>query len=487
MSKSLEEETKEEYVLELLCSEGDSRKINFIGDVCTIGTVSKVDVKLKHPDLLEFSLDYKNDLLRVVSGKVKINGEIITKEFKIHYPCIIDAADQLLRITKVAKDPKTAETQQEAQLKAVKQFITSQTVEQDIEDETPSDHTSDASGDTFSNEIKNQILSLGTPSERQEAWDCLNTSGMDIGGLPDLLDEDKKMISELCERMGLDADSNETDKELEPEMYSDEIRREQEEQEAAVNEQIVESVTEEKQHPANTEVADNDASFNVSRISIFEGIPYMPSEPEKEEDKEERVSAQSEANTLPEESTATNQVNNSEIVEESEINNQSILSTVAADNEMAVNEAANESVVTEILADSKDETANADGNTVTEEAVDENGDEAANELVDDNEVETTDIKQNEMKISHGKVEEEVPTQEIKPSEPAEETVEHPSTPKKATISLDVPSTPAPSTPGRSLRRASISQQIINQQKTQPEKKKKKKAGESKRKKQKTKK
>ncbi|KAH9387471.1 uncharacterized protein NEMAJ01_2367 [Nematocida major] len=229
--------TREEYGLELLCPDGAAKRVSFIGEVCTIGTGPTADVKLSHGDALECVLDYKNDVLRVVSGRVKINGEIVTSELKMHYPCIIEAAERLFRITKAVIPQERIEAKK------------TETPPQEEQEESEEDE----SGEESSSEEARIFSIEESIKEGHGQWE-----GVSLTELAEfqISEGTEKIISDFLERVDMDELSNGTDRELEPEMHSDDVRAQEEARGLR-----------EMQEEA-------EGAFNLSRISIFEGIPF---------------------------------------------------------------------------------------------------------------------------------------------------------------------------------------------------------------------
>ncbi|EIJ88838.1 hypothetical protein NEQG_00657, partial [Nematocida parisii ERTm3] len=193
----MEEHRAEEYSLELL-SDNDTKKVYFIGDVCTIGTSNKSDVKVSHTETLECVINYKQDSLRVITGKIKMNGEVITEQVRIHYPCIIEAANKLFRITKTVKDQKPDLTR----------FSKPENNSENNSDEY-SDNTTEYNTHTIKN--NDSILSDADINECQ-----LYTK------------EAMETISNFWGDIEFDSNDLYSDKELEPEMYSDTEQAEEE-------------------------------------------------------------------------------------------------------------------------------------------------------------------------------------------------------------------------------------------------------------------
>lgn len=454
MSKSLEEGgRREEYILELLSSEGNSKRVIFFGDACTIGTGSKVDVLLNHTEELKCIIDYKSDKLQVLEGRVKINGEIITEELKIHYPCIIEIAEQLFRITKVQKNTKEPETKKEAQLKAVKQYMEKITDGGEEDIFHSEENSSQESSEMFSNEEKDPLL-------------VINMDEMNKGdikwNMKSIPDETLQMITDLCDF----ADNlSETEKELEPEMHSDDIKQKQEEEKNKErNDKITKEEPQEKDKPIvdghkDSIIEDKEGSFNISRISIFESIPYLEEKPSTEAPAEQQsLNHPEEISKTDEHTKQITQIEQDTTIEETKIIEQIKLAEGLEQdktiNQIELNEGTEE---TKIIEQSEITSSIKQDSTVEPAEETEKTEQEQEKIVD------------QSKAIEQEKEQEVPLQKIKSTELPEEE----------------PKTPLiPSTPGKSIRRASISHQIITRQKT--DKKKKKAPADKKRKKQKKK-
>lgn len=550
MSMSLEEECREEYILELLSSEGSSKKVHFIGDACTIGTGSNVDVRLKHADSLRCIVNYKKNMLQVLEGRVKVNGEIITTELKIHYPCIIEVADQLFRITKSVKEKETVEVKKEPQMSTVEQYIQKIEDRMDEDGSQSEENSFQESSCIFSDGLKNQIIDIEESDKRDsEQWECINPLEVSLNQLPD---KAWKIISDLG---GLVDELEDTDRELEPEMHSDDIERERQEKNKKKDISVEEVHTQEVEEVSTQEV--NTQEVNTQEMNTQEApeeinTQEMNIQEVVEEVRMQEVSTQEAIEEPVEESHAkevledahVQEMNMQEVVEE--MNTQEVVDEINKQ-EMNMEEANTQEIVEDIHTEEvhtrevseneeKKQTAETEGsfnvsrisifenipyleqNSQTEKPEKqeisnlESIKEEADEIPSQNKQPETETQHNSspspMKEASDKSQlkeepeenkeepvheqteqmEEPVNQEIAPSETvsADKSAAHPSTPRKSRIKAVLPVSPAPPTPGRSIRRASISHQMITRQKAEPVKKKKA-LSDKKRKKQKTKK
>ncbi|KAI5137740.1 hypothetical protein NEAUS04_2050 [Nematocida ausubeli] len=563
------EHRTEEYTLELLCGNEEPKKVNFIGELCTIGTVSTADVKLTHSEALECIIDYKKNTLRVASGKIKMNGEIITTEVKIHYPCIIEAAERLFRITKTVTEIKKE--------KEVKRMPAYPIIRQEIvEMEEIAEHDSDGfyrSDESFSNDMKNKTYTIDG-STKDEIWENLSLSGLNMQDLPGVQENTQQIMNQFRDLvMELDGESEETDKELEPEMHSDDIKREEEErlqkmkeaecieeestltaakedttqtempceetqiemcQEDALEstEHVVESVVElqnlqAKEDPMQAE----DTTYNMSRISIFEGIPYEPhTASEEQAAEEENIQAGARCMDTDKKEFSSNDLEKSTAevaqevlaqeevpaVEETQIETPA---EIAQDEDIRTTENAQDTSVNDPAPeDPKETSANTAEDLDIEQTVQEN---IVHELEVGQEVDNKSAV-SEMPCAideHTLIEQSVPAEAEQPEGKTDAAIEHPadqsilnSCPVKeepiavcqnaqeeteenmdTSAAMERPETTVlpPSTPHRSIRRASISHQMIIQQQNSlaekedslPEPKKKRKTSAKKQKKQ----